>query len=667
MSLDFSRFNTGTLFLVRTPDVFPVGYANECFSDMKKLHFNFAALLETWNCMDGIVWKNNQYPRSSFWKKEERDPIEECFLAADKYDMAFLPEAGVMHEQYMLENKEGMLTSYDGNVSRYSRIGLVPTCPKALQYFINKYDALYETYGHHPSFQGFCLPCENLIDISYDKYSTELWQSIYGTKLPTPEEISSDEETEKKVIKFFEDAFIAMYEKLAKHLKKKYGLPLMHYPVDKISSNSFFQPTYVSTNDNLTLMAKIKELDMLNLQLHPPLNPNPYFFKFEAEFLMANSCGRNCMADTHFYHEFGAGRLPDTTPKRIVDNILSTLTPYGISFFCYGFMAEKLPLWKKELNPGAPVFKVYDEEHTVLARRKMVVKTMDYIEILRPLMCNTSHWADCAIYYPEKLDKDNIYSCYAMEHIFGTHELFNAAAIPLKVIDKIPQSDKEQKLIIFNNVKSFSAEESNHLKKYLSSGGHVVVIGKCCSEIEQITGISVHPSNALFVRSEDSDDYNHCFIRLPESGKHYFEENGQTILEYNDFTPAVTRLGNVLYIGMSDEIGRFGQYRDFALASWVKKYFYEQNKSCGVKFNNVYVNVADKHQFTSCDLFGNDRKCLLLIRNFGVEQNNSTLSWKLPEGMAVKKAWYDGFEFDFMQGERLPLFEHFCAVYAEKI
>ena len=342
MSLDFSRFNTGTLFLVRTPDVFPVGYANECFSDMKKLHFNFAALLETWNCMDGIVWKNNQYPRSSFWKNEERDPIEECFLAADKYDMAFLPEAGVMHEQYMLENKEGMLTSYDGKVSRYSRIGLVPTCPKALQYFINKYDALYETYGHHPSFQGFCLPCENLIDISYDKYSTELWQSIYGTKLPTPEEISSDEETEKKVIKFFEDAFIAMYEKLAKHLKKKYGLPLMHYPVDKISSNSFFQPTYVSTNDNLTLMAKIKELDMLNLQLHPPLNPNPYFFKFEAEFLMANSCGRNCMADTHFYHEFGAGRLPDTTPKRIVDNILSTLTPYGISFFCYGFMAEKL-------------------------------------------------------------------------------------------------------------------------------------------------------------------------------------------------------------------------------------------------------------------------------------------------------------------------------------
>ena len=97
MNLDFKRFNTGTLFLVRTPEVFPEGYAEKSFEDMKnKFHFDFAALLETWNCQDGVLWKSDKYPRSSYWKNENRDPVEECFLAADKYDMAFLPEAGII-------------------------------------------------------------------------------------------------------------------------------------------------------------------------------------------------------------------------------------------------------------------------------------------------------------------------------------------------------------------------------------------------------------------------------------------------------------------------------------------------------------------------------------------------------------------------------------------
>ena len=76
MSLDFKKFNTGTLFLVRTPDTFPVGYADKSFEDMKNnLHFDYVALLETWNCDDGVLWKTDKFPRSSYWKNEERDCV----------------------------------------------------------------------------------------------------------------------------------------------------------------------------------------------------------------------------------------------------------------------------------------------------------------------------------------------------------------------------------------------------------------------------------------------------------------------------------------------------------------------------------------------------------------------------------------------------------------
>ncbi len=130
MNLNFKKFNSGTLFLVRTPDVFPVGYADECFRDMKEnLHFDYAALLETWNCVDGTVWISDKFPRSSYWHGEERDPLEECFTAADKYGMAFLHEAGMMDDAFMHAHEDGMRTDENGKHYRYGRIGLVPSCP----------------------------------------------------------------------------------------------------------------------------------------------------------------------------------------------------------------------------------------------------------------------------------------------------------------------------------------------------------------------------------------------------------------------------------------------------------------------------------------------------------------------------------------------------------
>ncbi|MBQ9769628.1 MAG: hypothetical protein IJW27_05430, partial [Clostridia bacterium] len=206
MKLNFSDFNTGSLFLVRTPDVFPEGYAEKSFKDMKEnLHFDFASWLETWNCADGVLWKSDKFPRSSYWKNEERDPIEECFSAADKYGMAFLPEAGMMHEEFMLAHKEGMQTDYFGNVRRYGRIGLAPSCPHTLSYFIEKYDAMIEKFLHHPSFKGVCMPAENGIYLTYDKYTRDAYRAAFGTELPDPEEIASSSVLENQVFRFLED------------------------------------------------------------------------------------------------------------------------------------------------------------------------------------------------------------------------------------------------------------------------------------------------------------------------------------------------------------------------------------------------------------------------------------------------------------------------------
>ncbi len=668
MSLNFNNFNTGTLFLVRTPEVFPVGYADKCFADMKNnLHFDFVALLETWNCRDGILWKSDKFPRSSYWAGEERDPVEECFLAADKYGMAFLPEAGMMDEGYMLAHKDAMLTDYEGNVSRYGRIGLVPSCPLTLEYLINKYDTMLERFGHHPSCKGVCLPCENSIDVSYDKYSREAYKKFYGEEMPSPDEMYADDNVKEKVLHFTETQFLNMYRALAVHIKGKYGLPLMHYPLGIISACSYMQPERIWHARNISVMTQVKELDLLNLQIHPPLYPNPYFYKLETEYLMANSDGMiPCMADTHFYHESAAGRVPDMTPKRFVDNILSTMTPFGISFFCYGFMAEELPLWKKELNPGAPVYQVYRDEYTVAARREMCLKAMGYVEDLRPLMNGTRHTADLAIYFPEQLNNDYLYSSYSIEHIFGLHEMLNAVAIPTKVIAKIPDSAAEQKALIMSSVKSITDDDANKLKAYLSDGGKLIVIGKCCKTIEDIAGIKVEESNGIFARSDKSKFYNHCLFRLPLDGRHYTEKNGEVLLEYNNGDAIATRLGNVIYFGAGDTVGRFNGYRDFLLAEFFKKMLKDAGLDSGVTFNNIYVNRRDGQQFTSCDLFEKNGKRLLLIRNFGVEHHHASVDWRLPDNMKITRALADGVEFKFENGAEMPRFEHYAAIYAEE-
>ena len=665
MNLDFKKFTTGTLFLVRVPEHFPVGYAEEAFKDMKRLHFDFAALLETWNCFDGVLWKSDKFPRSSYWKDEKRDPIEECFLAADKYDIAFLPEAGFIDQGFVEAHSDGMMQEFGGTKKRYGRMGLVPACPDTIKYYKAKYDALLQKFGHHKSCRGICMPAENGVYLTYDKYTKEAYFKETGTRLPAPEVIAADKELEDKVFRFLEKTFLKMYTELADYLKEKYNLPLMHYPLDKISEDSFFQPAAVLPCDNIDVMTKVESLDVLNMQIHPPLNPNPYFFKMETEFLMANCGDKPCMADTHFYHELGAGRLPDTTPKRIVDSILSTVTPYGISFFCYGFMAEKLPLWKDGIKPGTPVYRVYDHPQTVAARREMALKAMDFVEILRPLMENTYHSADCGVYYPEILNRDYVYSSYPLEHIFGLHELFNAAAIPLKFIAEIPDTAENQKLIVLDNIISMPENDKENLKKYIASGGKVMVIGRLSTDLEKILGISPQKSNASLTRSDDSWRYNNCLVRLPLTGNHY-TQSGKGLMYYDNGTPAITENDNVIYIGVGDVVDRFSQYRDFYLASWLKNYCNENGLNTGVEFHNVYVGQKDRHQFVSCDIFENEDKKLLLIRNYGVEPSSSCVDWKIPKGFAITKSFTDGNEFELNEKGELPLFEHFVAIFAER-
>lgn len=667
MNLNFKKFNTGTLFLVRTPEVFPVGYADKSFRDMKEnLHFDYAALLETWNCVDGTVWISDKFPRSSFWKGEERDPLEECFAAADKYGMAFLPEAGMMDDAYMHAHEDGMRTDEAGNKYRYGRIGLVPSCPLTLEYLIAKYDALLEKFGHHPSCRGVCLPCENGIDITYDRYTQAAYRERFDRDIPSMNEMYADSELEDTTMRFLEEQFLTMYRALARHIKEKWNLPLMHYPLDIISAASFMQPARICSARNITVMTSVPELDLLNMQLHPPVFPNPYFFKLETEYLMANCEGMPCMADTHFYHEGAAGRVPDMTPKRNIDSILSTVTPYGISFFCYGFMAEELPLWKKELNPQAPVFRAYAEKHTVAARREACLTAMDYVEKLRPMLENTHHSADVAIYFPEELNNDYLYSSYSTEHIFGLHEMLNAVSVPVKITARVPSSKNEQKALIMDSVKSLPDFDAENLKKYLASGGKLIIIGKCCDTIEKIAGISSRLTEAKTVCSPKSTYYNNCMFRLPVDGKHYTEENGKALYYYDNKESAITRLGNVIFFGAADAVGRFSSYRDFRLAEFWQNLLHEEEIDSGVLFTNVYTGRPGGHQFTSCDIFENENKRLLLIRNFGVEHYHASVKWQLGEDMKITKAYADGAEFAYNADSELPLFEHFVAIFAEK-
>lgn len=668
-NLDFHRFHVGTLFLVRTPEVFPVGYPDECFADMKQnLHMDYAALLETWNCEDGIVWKSPKFPRSSFWKDCERDPVEECFQAADKYGMAFLPEAGMMDKAYMLAHPEGMQTDGEGRTSRFGRIGLVPACPLTLEYLIEKYDTMLEKFGGHPSCRGICMPCENGVNVSFDRYTREAWKSAFGTNMPTQAEILADEAVEDRVNAFMEHVFLEMYRKLARHLKQKYGLPLMHYPLDVISGNSFCQPAYAGSGaqGNVSVMNRVEDLDMLNLQLHPPLNPNPYFFKFETEFLMGNAVDKPCMTDTHFYHEGTMGRLPDTTTKRTIDNVLSTVTPYGVSFFCYGFMRQELPLWKKELNPGAPVYRVYEEAHTLAARRESCLKAMDYVQRLSGALEGTRHSADLAFYYPEEINHNYKLGSYPLEHAFGAYELLNAACVPLRFVRTVPTDPAESKCLVFDCVRELPAEDLEALRRYTAAGGRVILIGKCAGELEALAGLRVEEAAGRFVVSPESDDYRSCLVRLPESGRHYRESEGTPLLRYENGEPAVTEKGNWIFIGFSDAVDRFSDYRDARAASWLRKLLFEKKLNSGVEFHNIHRAREDWHQFVSADLYAGETKKMLLLRNYGVELRSSTLRWDAGEGYAVLRAEADGKEFSFTQGGALPEIEHYLALYAEK-
>ena len=218
-----------------------------------------------------------------------------------------------------------------------------------------------------------------------------------------------------------------------------------------------------------------------------------------------------------------------------------------------------------------------------------------------------------------------------------------------------------------NSVKSITDEDAIKLKAYLDDGGKLIVIGKCCKAIEDIAGIKVEETNGIFARSEDSKFYNHCLFRLPLDGRHYTEKNGEAILEYNNGDAIATRLGNVIYFGAADAVGRFNNYRDFLLAEFFKKTLKNAGLDSGVTFSNIYVNRRDGQQFTSCDLFEKEGKKLLLIRNFGVEHHHASVDWKLPENMKVTKALADGKEFKFENGSEMPTIEHFAAIYAERM
>ena len=212
-AIDFSHFKNGTLFLIRTPDTFPEGYAQSTFEDMRRLHIDYAAWLETWNCADGVLWIHPDYPRSHFWEGCPRDPLEETFLAADSAGIAFLPECGVMHKGFIEANADAKLTSYDGQLGTYGRLGLVPSCPLTLDYFIAKYDAFIGKFGHHSSFGGICLPAENSVLLSYDRYTESAYHKAFGETLPSPTQLHESECLQKKVYGFLEGQFLNMFRR----------------------------------------------------------------------------------------------------------------------------------------------------------------------------------------------------------------------------------------------------------------------------------------------------------------------------------------------------------------------------------------------------------------------------------------------------------------------
>ena len=663
-SIDFNHFKNGTLFLIRTPDTFPEGYAQSTFEDMRGLHIDYAAWLETWNCADGVLWIHPDYPRSHFWEGCPRDPLEETFLAADSTGIAFLPECGVMHKSFIEANADAKLTSYEGQLGTYGRLGLVPSCPLTLDYFIAKYDAFIGKFGQHSSFGGICLPAENSVLLSYDRYTESAYRKAFGEPLPSPTQLHESEGLQKNVYGFLEEQFLNMFRRLAKHIRQKYNLPLMHYPLSKISALSHHEPNLLFPTSNLELIMKVEEIDLLNLQLHPPLGNHPRQFKLEIELTEAIT-DRPVVADTHWYHETNAGKLPELTPKRYVDWILASLTPWGISFFCYGFMADKLPLWSKELNPGARVFNCYATPTAVAARRNAVRLGMDFTEQLRPMLDGTRHVAETAIFYRESIDNDYRFGNYYREHLFSLYEQLQATAIPVTITSTIPTSNESVHCLIFDAVKSLPQEDAARLEQFLASGGYAIIIGNCCEAIYRACHISVRQCAAEYVAAPGGT-FGEWFFSLPVDAIKWTAE-GDSLYLYNTGQSAVVQRGHAIYIGCSAAVSDFDNQRQLGLVEMWRHLLNLCDAESGVRLLASYRGQPGAHEFVSSDIFQslNGHRKLLLIRDFGVEVISSTLKWSLPDGWKVQRAIIDGRPITLSDDGTLPEFEYFVAIEAE--
>jgi len=568
-----------------------------------------------------------------------------------------------MHASFVESHSDAMFHSYDGQRFVYGRIGLVPSAPVTADFFIAKYDAFIDKFKHHASFRGICLPAENGTYLSYDRYTEKAWRELSGRALPTPEELAESEALERKIYRFLEEEFLRLFRKLARHIKQKYGLPLMHYPISKISLVSHFEPNTYRAARNLEVITKVDEIDLFNLQLHPPLGNHPGQFKMEIE-LLESLTDKPCVADTHWYHESNAGKLPELNPKRYIDWILSTLTPNGISFFCYGFMAEKLPLWKNELNPGAKVFNCYANDDAVSIRRTAILRGMDFVETLRPLLENMKKEAQNAVFYRESLEDDYRYGSYYREHLFSLYGQLQATARPLVFTAEIPETTENIRCLIFDAVKTFSSDDVRKLEKFLASGGRAVVIGRCSPALYAACGLNVRECEADFVTEPGTP--GRWWFGMPRDAIK-FTANGDTLYAYNTGAAAVTRHNGVFFIGCSAAVSDFDNLRQRGLVDmWLKMIELCQSDS-GVKVRADYRQRPGAHEYVSSDLYtsADGKRKLLLIRDLGVEVISSEVKWNLPDNFRITRLILDGRDIAMPKDGILPEFEYFAAVCAE--
>ncbi len=631
-NIDFNQFKIGTLFLIRTPETFPEGYPEKALSDMKSLGMDYIAWLETWNCQDGILWKNPKYPRSSFWENNARDPLEETFSAADESGLAFLPEAGVMHRDFFESHQdEASPRTADGkSIGKYGRIGLVPSAPVTLDYFIDKYETLIEQFRHHKSFQGICLPAENGVIITWDKYTLNAYAKKTGESFPSPQALKNDYNTYLRVFRFMEAELADFMRKLASHIKGKYQLKIMHYPLGILSAQSHFIPKCNGLTTGIDCLKKVKEIDILNLQIHPTLDDNPYYFKAETEIIQALCRDIPCVADTHYYHELCAGRLPSATPKRFRDWIFSTLTPHGISFFCSGFFEEELPEWKTMVNPGAKVFKAYSDPDIVHARRKQFVKAIAAARKIGCFLTNTRHEADCAVYYDRRIVEKYRWGNYEKLHLFGLYETFQAAAVPVKFLTSIPQGGSGCKSLFLHNPDKTDDSMAKELQEYVKAGGILILSGRASSSVAEIFALDLKPAASECVVLSLSDG---TALMMPCcSETNLSAAIGKTIYRWDNGYPCVSELkigkGKLIYIGAGAVFSNFSNHRDFSAIKFFKEIVKIANGDLEVDISAPYLKHS-KHIYLSSDIYQGTDKKLLMIRNFGVEAENVSCEWNI--------------------------------------